>query len=72
MTALLQADIAHKHDTEARGLSRRKLHWPSGRMSECIEQAQAVVFLASDDSSFVTGTDFVVDGGLTKVRLFLP
>ena len=43
------------------------MHFPSGRFGEAIEQAQAVVFLASDESSFVNGTDFVVDGGLTKV-----
>jgi len=45
---------------------RREIHFPSGRFGEAIEQAHAVVFLASDESSFVNGTDFVVDGGLTK------
>lgn len=46
---------------------RREIHFPGGRFGEAIEQAQAVLFLASDESSFVNGTDFVVDGGLTKV-----
>lgn len=46
---------------------RREVHFPSGRFGEAIEQAHAVVFLASDESSFVNGTDFVVDGGLSKV-----
>ncbi|OQO02213.1 hypothetical protein B0A48_11767 [Cryoendolithus antarcticus] len=45
---------------------RREIHFPTGRFGEAIEQAQAVLFLASDESSFVNGTDFVVDGGLTK------
>ena len=45
---------------------RREIHFPSGRFGEAIEQAQAVLFLASDESSFVNGTDFVVDGGLSK------
>lgn len=45
---------------------RREVHFPSGRFGEAIEQAQAVLFLASDESSFVNGTDFVVDGGMTK------
>jgi len=45
---------------------RREVHFPAGRFGEAIEQAQAVVFLASDESSFVNATDFVVDGGLTK------
>ena len=45
---------------------RREIHFPSGRFGEAIEQAQAVLFLASDESSFVNGTDFVVDGGMTK------
>jgi NAD(P)-dependent dehydrogenase (short-subunit alcohol dehydrogenase family) len=45
---------------------RREVHFPTGRFGEAIEQAQAVLFLASDESSFVNGTDFVVDGGMTK------
>ena len=46
---------------------RREIHFPTGRFGEAIELAQAVLFLASDESSFVNGTDFVVDGGMTKV-----
>jgi len=45
---------------------RREVHFPSGRFGEAIEQAQAVLFLASDESSFVNGTDFVVDGGMSR------
>ncbi|PNP58324.1 hypothetical protein THARTR1_01839 [Trichoderma harzianum] len=45
---------------------RREVHFPTGRFGEAIEQAQAAVFLASDESSFVNAHDFVVDGGLTK------
>lgn len=52
-------------DTEEKAL-RRTIHLPSGRFGEAIEQAKAVVFLASDESSYVNGQDFLVDGGLTK------
>jgi NAD(P)-dependent dehydrogenase (short-subunit alcohol dehydrogenase family) len=48
---------------------RREVHFPAGRFGEAIEQAQAVLFLASDESSFVNGTDFVVDGGLTRAYI---
>ncbi|CAI7603071.1 unnamed protein product [Penicillium manginii] len=46
--------------------SRREVHFPSGRFGEANEQAHAVIFLASDESSFVNATDFVADGGMTK------
>jgi len=48
---------------------RREIHFPTGRFGEAIEQAQAVLFLATDESSFVNGHEFVVDGGMTKVSL---
>ncbi|GAA5892339.1 uncharacterized protein JCM6883_007323 [Sporobolomyces salmoneus] len=45
--------------------NRRLIHVPMGRFGEAVEQAKGALFLASDDSSFITGTDFKVDGGLT-------
>jgi NAD(P)-dependent dehydrogenase (short-subunit alcohol dehydrogenase family) len=45
---------------------RREIHFPSGRFGEAVEQAQAVLFLASDEASFVNGHEMVVDGGMTK------
>ncbi|GLB33515.1 putative short-chain dehydrogenase [Lyophyllum shimeji] len=44
---------------------RRMVHLPMGRFGEAVELAKAALFLASDDSSYMTGTDFKVDGGLT-------
>jgi len=50
-------------DTEQKK-QRRLVHIPIGRFGEAKEIAQAALFLASDESSFVTGTDFLVDGGI--------
>jgi len=44
---------------------RRLVHIPMGRFGEAKEMAKAALFLASDDSSYMTGTEFLVDGGIT-------
>ena len=46
-------------------LERRRRHWPTGRLAKPREIVNAALFLASDESSYVTGTTFLVDGGLT-------
>ena len=45
--------------------ARRLVHLPPGRFGEAHEIADAAVFLASDESSFVNSTTFLVDGGLS-------
>jgi NAD(P)-dependent dehydrogenase (short-subunit alcohol dehydrogenase family) len=45
--------------------ARRMVHIPMGRLAEADEVARAALYLASDDSSFVTGATFLVDGGIT-------
>src|SRR4051795_3115870 len=44
---------------------RRLVHIPIGRFARAEEMANAALFLASDESSFITGTSFLVDGGIT-------
>ncbi|HEV7526912.1 MAG TPA: glucose 1-dehydrogenase [Acidimicrobiia bacterium] len=45
--------------------ARRMVHIPMGRLGRAEELAQAALFLASDDASFMTGASLVVDGGIT-------
>ncbi len=45
--------------------ARRLVHVPMGRFAEAEEIAAAVAFLASDDSSFITASTFLVDGGIS-------
>ena len=45
--------------------ARRRVHLPMGRLARAAEIAQAALFLATDESSYVNGTAFLVDGGLT-------
>ncbi|MGW3400826.1 SDR family oxidoreductase, partial [Streptomyces zhihengii] len=51
--------------TDPERAARRLVHIPVGRFADATEIAAAVAFLASDDSSFVNATDFLVDGGIS-------
>jgi NAD(P)-dependent dehydrogenase (short-subunit alcohol dehydrogenase family) len=51
-------------NTEAK-MNRRLVHLPMGRFGEAEEIARAALFLASDEASYITGSVFMVDGGLT-------
>jgi len=52
-------------DTEEKK-KRRLVHIPVGRFGEAAEMARAALFLASDDSSYVNGSTFLVDGGISS------
>jgi len=61
----LRTELLMKYlDTEAK-LQRRLVHIPMGRFGEPEEIADAALFLACEESSFVTGAEFLVDGGIT-------
>ena len=60
-TPLLQELFAKDKERAA----RRLVHIPMGRFAEASEIAGAVAFLASDDSSFITASNFLVDGGIS-------
>lgn len=61
-TPLLQELFAK----DAERAQRRLVHVPMGRFAEPEELAASVAFLASDDSSFITASAFVVDGGISN------
>jgi NAD(P)-dependent dehydrogenase (short-subunit alcohol dehydrogenase family) len=49
--------------------AKREVHLPMGRFAESEEIARGVLFLASDDSTYVTASTFLVDGGLSAAYL---
>src|SRR6266536_361739 len=48
---------------------RRLVHIPMGRFARAEEMANAALFLASDESSYVNGSTFLVDGGITSAYI---
>jgi NAD(P)-dependent dehydrogenase (short-subunit alcohol dehydrogenase family) len=64
-TPLLQELFANDPEKAA----RRLVHLPMGRFAEAGEIAQAALFLASDESSYVNAATFMVDGGLTAAYI---
>ncbi|QDU78673.1 Cyclopentanol dehydrogenase [Polystyrenella longa] len=61
----LQTELLMKFLNTEEKKQRRLVHIPMGRFGLAKEMAQATLFLASDESSYMTGTEFVVDGGIT-------
>ncbi len=61
----LNTELLMKYLDTPEKKQRRLVHIPMGRFGEAKEMAYAVLYLASDESSFVTGTEFMVDGGIT-------
>lgn len=64
-TPLLQKLFAQDAERSARGL----VQVPLGRFAEPEELAAAVAFLASDDSTFITASQFLVDGGIAGAHV---
>lgn len=61
----LRTELLMKYLNTEEKKQRRLVHIPMGRFGEAEEIAYAALYLASDESSFVTGSTFLVDGGIT-------
>jgi NAD(P)-dependent dehydrogenase (short-subunit alcohol dehydrogenase family) len=58
-------EIAVEYARQGVRRQRRFVHIPMGRLGQAEELAKAALFLASDDSSYMTGASLIVDGGIT-------
>ncbi|MDX1981119.1 MAG: glucose 1-dehydrogenase [Bryobacteraceae bacterium] len=61
----LRTELLMKYLNTNEKKQRRLVHVPMGRFGEAKEIAKAALYLASDEASYVTGTEFMVDGGIT-------
>ncbi|WP_269620782.1 glucose 1-dehydrogenase [Zhongshania sp. BJYM1] len=65
-TPLVSGALSRLSDSDAEAFTQRVLaSIPMGRMAEATEIAKGIVFLASDDASYMTGSELIMDGGYT-------
>jgi NAD(P)-dependent dehydrogenase (short-subunit alcohol dehydrogenase family) len=57
--------VLNLYGRDEAALERRRVHWPMGRLAQPREVVNAALFLASDESSHVSGATFTVDGAIT-------
>ena len=63
--AVMTSRVIERYGSEQAVREKLESKYPIGRIGNVEDVAQAAVFLASDEASFVTGSDFLVDGGYT-------
>jgi NAD(P)-dependent dehydrogenase (short-subunit alcohol dehydrogenase family) len=59
----IDTDMLHNAMSDPEVLQRRLTRVPLGRMGAVDEVVAGVLFLASDDASYITGSELVIDGG---------
>ena len=62
---VINKDVFSQAEVDPKGWEEILKKYPMGRIATPLEVAKGALFLASDDSSFVTGTTLVIDGGFT-------
>ncbi len=63
--AVLTSRVVARYGSEAAVRAQLESKYPLGRLGTVLDIAQAAVFMASDESAFMTGSDLLVDGGYT-------
>jgi NAD(P)-dependent dehydrogenase (short-subunit alcohol dehydrogenase family) len=64
-TPMIRKPLAQAYGGKEQMIEKRDRQCPMGRMGDAWDTAYAALFLASDESRYITGHDLVVDGGIT-------